>query len=181
MARRLRRLAHRLDGQRAVVDEGDEHVEVVVRGPAAADRLVDRDDPEQKASLVAHRDEERVLGIPGVGMARPSSLRDVARAERGPVDRAARHVVGAPALEALGEEHRPVVAGPCVAEQHGLGLLVAVHGRHLEVVPLGSVEVDRDGPVAERLADGARDGVEQRGKILTRPQKAGHLDEAPQR
>ena len=181
MPRRLRRLARRLDGKRRVVDERDEHFEVVVRGPAAAHGLVHRDDPEQEAALVAHRDEERVLGIPGVGVARTASFRHVARPERVPVDGAARHDVGAAPLEALGEEHRPVVAGPRVAEQHRLRLLVPVHGRHLEVVPLGPVEVDCDGPVAERLADGSGDGVEQRRKILTRPQKTGHLDEAPQR
>ena len=181
MPRRLRRLACRLEGKRRVVDEGDEYVEVVVRGPPAGDGLVHRDDPEQEASLVAHRNEERVLGIPRVGVARPPSLRHVARPERVPVDRAARHDVGATPLEALGEEHRPVVAGPRVAEQHRLRLLVPVHRRHLEVVPLGPVEVDGDGPVAERLADGSGDSVEQRRKILTRPQKAGHLDEAPQR
>ena len=68
--RGLRRLAHRLDGERRMVDERDENLEVVVGRPPAADRLVDRDDPEQEAAVVAHRDEERVLGIPGVGSAR---------------------------------------------------------------------------------------------------------------
>ena len=150
-------------------------------GRRPAHGLVDGDDPEQEASLVAHRNEERVLGIPGVGVARPPPLRHVARPERVPVDGAARHDVGATPLEALGEEHRPVFAGPRVPEQHRLRLLVPVHRRHLEVVPLGPVEVDRDGQVAERLADGSGDSVEQRRKILTRPQKAGHLDEAPQR
>ena len=110
--RRLRRLADRLDGQRRVVDERDEHVELVVRRAAAADRLVHRDDPEQQASLVAHGDEQRVLGIPGVGMAGAPAFRHVARPERVPVDCAARHDVGAATLEALGEEDRPVVAGP---------------------------------------------------------------------
>jgi hypothetical protein len=41
--------------------------------------------------------------------------------------------------------------------------------------------VGRDRPVAEGFADGARDGLEQRRKVLTRPQKTGYLDEAPQR
>jgi hypothetical protein len=179
--RRLCGLACCLDGKRRVVDERDEHLEFVVRRSPAADRLVHRDDPEQEAALVAHRDEERVLGIPGVGVARAASCRHVARPERVPVDGTTQHDVGTAPLEALGEEHRPVLAGPRVPEQHRLRLLVPVHRRHLEVVPLGPVEVDRDGSVAERLADGPGDGIEQRRKILTRPQKTGYLDEAPQR
>ena len=181
VARRLGRLADRLDRQSAVVDERDERLELVVLGTVVADRLVHRDDPEQEATLVAHRDEQRVLGIPGVGMTRAASRRHVAETERVPVHGASLHDVGAAPLEAIREKHGPVPAGPRVAEQHLLRLLVSVHGRHLEVVPLRPVEVDRDGPVAKRLADGACDSVEQRGKILTRPQKAGHLDEAPQR
>jgi hypothetical protein len=89
--------------------------------------------------------------------------------------------VGAASLEALGQENGPILAWQRGAEQHLAGALVAVDRGHLEVVPGRPVEVDRDGAVAERLADRARDGVEQRGKILTRPQKAGDLDEAPQR
>ena len=179
--RRVRRFAHRLDGEGRMVDERDENLEVVVGRAPAADRLVDRDDAEQEAPVVAHRNEERVLRIPGIGMAGPPSLRQVARPERVPVDRPGRHDVGAEPLEAVGKEHRPVLAGTRIPEQHRPGLLVPVHGRHLEVVPLGPVDVDRDGAVAEGFADGPRDSVKQRGKILTRPQKTGHLDEAPQR
>ena len=159
---RLRRFARRLDGERRVVDERDEHLQIVVRGPEAAERLVHREDPEKESLLVPHRDEESVLGVPGVGVARPAALRHIARPERVPVDGSARHDVG-------------------VAEQNLLRLLVPVHGRYLEVVPLRPVEVDGHGSVAERLADGAGDCVEQRGKILTRPQETGNLDEAPQR
>ena len=111
MPRRLRRLAHRLDGERRMVDERDENLELVVGRPPAADRLVDRDDAEQEATVVTHWNEERVLGIPGVGMARPLSLRQVARPERVPVDRPGRHDVGAVPREAVGQEHRPVAAG----------------------------------------------------------------------
>jgi hypothetical protein len=178
---RLSGLACRLDCERRVVGERDEDVELLVGGPTAADRLVHGDDSEQQATLVAHRDEECVLGIPRVGMARARSLRNVARPERAPVDRSARDVVGAAPLEAVGEEHRPVLAGTRIAEQRRPSLRVPVHGRDLEVVPLRPIEVDRDGPVAERLADGSGDSVEQRRKILTRPQKTGYLDEAPQR
>ena len=153
-----------------MVDERDENLELVVDRPPTADRLVDRDDAEQEAAVVAHRDEERVLRIPRVRMARPPSLRHVARPERVPVDRPARHDVGAAPLEPVGEKHRPVLARARIAEQRRPCLLVPIHSRHLEVVPLGAVDVDRDGPVAEGLADGSGDGVEQRGKILTRPQ-----------
>ena len=114
-------------------------------------------------------------------MARPSSLRHEAQTERVPVDRSARHDVGAASLEPLGEENRPVVAAARVAEQRRSSFLVPVDGRHLEVVPRRPVDVDSDGAVAERLADGSGDSVEQRRKILTRPQEAGDLDEAPQR
>ncbi len=153
-----------------MVDEGDEHLELVVGRSPAADGLVDGDDPEQAPVLVAHRHEERVLGVPRV-RARPRlSLRHVARSERVPVHGAGENDIRAATLEALREKDGPVVQRPRVAEQDVPGLLVAVHGRHLEVVPGLPVEVDGDGPIAERLADRAGDSVEQRGKILTRPQ-----------
>ena len=111
----------------------------------------------------------------------PAALRHVARSERIPVDRAAQDDIGTPPFELLAEKHSPVVPGNRMPEQRRTGLVAPVDRRHLEVVPLRPVEVDRDRAVAEGFADRSRDGVEQRGKILTRPQKAGHLDEAPQR
>ena len=166
----LSRLVRRLDGKRCVVGERDEHLEVAVGGPPAAQRLVDRDDPEQDAPLVAHRDEEPVLGIPRVGMTRTPSSRSVGVSERVPVDGTGRHEVGAAPLEPLREQNGPGVAGLGVAEQRRPRVLVSVHRRNLEVVPLGLVEVHRDGAVAERFADGPGNGFEQRGEILTRPQ-----------
>ena len=65
--RRLGRLLRRLHGERGVIGERDEHVELLVGRTAPADRLVDRQDAEQMAVGVAQRDEERVLGMPGVG------------------------------------------------------------------------------------------------------------------
>ena len=123
----------------------------------------------------------RAAGVDAHAIRRVLPVRHVARRERVPVDGAARDDVGAAALEALRQEDAPFLAGQRGAEQQLPGALVAVDHARLEVVPGRPVEVDGDRPVAERLADRARDCVEQRGQILTRPQKAGDLDEAPQR
>ncbi len=68
-----------------------------------------------------------------------------------------------------------------VADERRARVLVAVHDDDLEVVPRRPVKVHRDRAEAERLADRPGDRIEQRREIFTRPQEAGHLEEAPQR
>ena len=59
-------LLRRLHRERGVLRERDEHVELFVGRPPPAHRLVDGEDAEQVAVRVAHRQEERVLGMPAV-------------------------------------------------------------------------------------------------------------------
>ena len=81
-------------------------------------------------------------GMPAVGRRSCGHRRDVrARRVRLPVELAVRHVVGAAAREALVEQRLPHLASARVAHQAARGLVAPVHGRHLEVVPGGAVEV----------------------------------------
>ena len=64
---RARAFLRGLDGERRVLGDGDEDVDLVAARPAARDRLVDREDAEQLAVRPAHRHEQRVVRMPGVG------------------------------------------------------------------------------------------------------------------
>ena len=108
--RRGCRLLRRLERKRGVVGERDEHFELFVGGTATADRLVDRQDAEQMAVGVAQWDEERVLGLPGVGTLARFERGNVARAvvDLAPVELAGRHDVRAAPGEAIVEQPLPV-------------------------------------------------------------------------
>ena len=164
-----------------MVGERDEQIEFLVGRNAAAERLIEGKRPEEVSGRVPHRNEEGVLGIPRVRMRLALPVWRIARAERVPVDGTVRYVVGAAALEARVEQHDEVRSVARGAEEGRPCVFVSMHDRDLEVVPRGPVEVHRDRAEAEGLADRPRNRVEQGRKILPRPQKAGHLKEAPQR
>ena len=105
MPRRLRRLLRRLHRERRVVGERHEHVELLVGRAEAAHGPVDRDDPEQMPVGVAHRQEERVLRMPGAGF---------------PVARAGRDDVGAAAAEAGAQQRLPFRVVAHLPEEGGL-------------------------------------------------------------
>jgi len=56
-----------LDRDGRVRDDGAQQLELDRRRTAAGLRLVDGHDPEQRAVAGAHRDHQRVVGMPGVG------------------------------------------------------------------------------------------------------------------
>ena len=100
-----------------MIGERNEQVEFVVGRKAPGGGLVDGDHSEEDSAAVPHRHEQRVLGIPGVGMRLPLARRRVARAERVPVDRAVRDVVRAAPLEPLVEQDGKMRPFPRGAEQ----------------------------------------------------------------
>ena len=65
-----------------MIRERNEQVELVVRRHTTAERLVDGDHSDKIACRVTHRNKQRVLRIPRVGVRLPLARRRVARAER---------------------------------------------------------------------------------------------------
>ena len=170
-----------LDGGRHVRRRGDEDVELEIGRPAPGGGLVDREDAEQTAARVAQRREERVPGMPGLGVAgrgRGSGRRHgPARVAGGGRVVAVAEKVGAAAHVAVVEQLFPGRARGGPAEQRGARLGAPVDGDDLEVVPRGPDQVDHDGAVAQRPAERPGDLVERDG-----PRRApGGVRDAQQR
>ncbi len=105
---RVGRLPCGLHGERRVVGERDEHVQLVVGGAHAVDGLVHGEDSEHGPVGAAHRHEQRVLGSPRVRAGRPWLDGGYVReADRVPVHRSCGHDERAAAEKALVEERRP--------------------------------------------------------------------------
>ncbi len=180
VSRRARRLLRRLQRERSVVGESDEHFELLVGRTAPADRFVDRQDAEQVAVGVAERDEEGVLGLPGVGALPRCERRDIARpvVDLRPVEFAGRHDEGATPSEALVEQALPVADAANLPEQLPSRGIAPMHGRDAEVVPRRAVDVDHDALVAERLGDGSRDRGQQLEQVTACTHECRDLEEA---
>ena len=146
-----RRLLSRLDRERGVLRDRDEDVDLVAARLAAGDRLVDGEDPEQRAVGAAHRDEERVVRMPRVRVVADRQVgRERVEVAR-PVELAVGEEVGAALQEARVEQRVPVRDLPHLAEQRFARLVAAVDRRDDEVVPFAAVEVDHDRPERERV------------------------------
>jgi hypothetical protein len=138
------------------------------------------DDAEQGAVGRAQWDEQRVLGVPRVGRVAGWQVGDEPRAAARPFDRAVGDEIGAVALEARVEEVLPVLLLAGGAEQEIARLLAPVHDGDLVVVEGRAVEVDDHGAVAQRVADDARDGLEQGPQAGARAHGAGDVQQATQ-
>ena len=180
MPGRRRRLLRRLHGDRRMVGERDEHVQLLVGRTPAAERLVDGEDAEQVAVVVAHRHEESVERMPAVRARAGRDVGDVAFAVR-PVELAGLQEVGAAPREVLREQRLPLLDRANVTDQRLARLGPAVDGRDVEVVPRRPMEVDRDRRVPERFRDHPRDRREQLGKVVALANERRDLDEAAQR
>ena len=182
VARGLGGLLRRLHGERGVVGERDEDVELLVGRAEAAHRLVDGEDADEVAVVMAHRHEERVEWMPRVGADARRVIGEIeVAAVLRPVELAGRHEVRPSLAETVGEQRLPVLDPAHEPDEDRLRLGTAVHRRALEVVPLRTVEVDRDGLVAERLGDDAGDRTEERREVVGRPNEPRDLEEATQR
>ena len=154
-----------LERQGGVLGHADDQVELLVVGPAAVGRLVDREDPEDLAGGRAERHEEGVLGAPGVGIGRGRHGRDP-RGQRvlAPVVLALLDVVGAAALEPRVQQRRPVGGARGLAEQRLARVLAADDHDGLEVVPRRAVQVHDHGAEAEaglhRACHGTQNGLD---------------------
>ena len=117
--RGLPALLRGLHRERCVLRERDEHVELLVGRPAPAHRLVDGEDAEQVAVGVAHRQEERVLGMPAVLAAPRRRVGHVAAVAepRIPVVGTRGHDVRAAPLELRLEQRLPLVPRAHLPEQ----------------------------------------------------------------
>ena len=174
-------LLRSLDGDRGVLRDGDEDVDLVAARLAAGERLVDGEDPEQAPVAAPHRHEERVVGMPGAGVVAHLEVRRVhAAGVLVPVELAGRDDVGAALQEALVEQRLPVVDLADLAEQRLARPFAAVHGADHEVVPFAAVEVDDDRPERERVGDRPRDRQEEVGQLVARPDEARHLEQSAQ-
>jgi hypothetical protein len=171
-----------LDGERGMAAHGAQDLELRIRGPAAVDRLVDRDDAEQAAGRGPQGHEEGVLGMPVLRGARPHGRRgDVGDEVPGvPLELVVRDEERAAALEARVEELLPARPAARRAEQDAARSFAAVDDRDLEVVPRGAVEVDDDGPESERHGDRPRDRLQQRLEVAAGAHGAGGLQQAAQ-
>ena len=178
----LGRLLRRLHGDCGVVGECHENVELLVGRTQAAHRLVDGEDADEVAVVMAHRHEERVERMPRVVADARRAIRKIeVPAVFRPVELAGRDEVRAALAETVGEQRLPVLDPAHEPDEDGLGLGAAVHRRALEVVPLRAVEVDRDGLVAERLGDDARDRTEEAREVVGGANEPGDLEEATKR
>ena len=176
-----RGLLRRLDGDRGVLGDGDEHVDLVAARLAAGERLVDGEDAEQPAVAAAHRHEERVVGVPGAGVVAHLEVRCVHAARvLVPVELAGRDDVGAALQEALVEQRLPVVDLADLAEQRLARPVAAVDGADHEVVPFAAVEVDDDRPERERVRHRPRDRQEEVGQLVAGSDQPRHLEQSAQ-
>ena len=162
-----------------MLGEGDEHVDLLIRRPQARPGFVDGHDTEQRPVGAAHRDDEGVLRVPGIGIQADREIRNV-RGHSGPDGFVVRNEVGAAPEEALGQKRRPPIRRSGRAEQRVARLLVPVHRRHFEVAFSGPVEVDRDRAPAERLRDRLRNPVDEPRQIALVADKTSDLEQAPQ-
>ena len=81
------------------------------------------------------------------------------------------------AQEPLVEQRRPLVPVVRAPEQGPADVVVSVHGRDTEIVPLAAVEVEHDRAEAEDLGDRLRDQGEDRREIALGPDEVGYSDE----
>ena len=172
-------LLEALEGEGDVVGDRHEHLQLLVRRARARVGLTDRQDPQHVPVGVEHRHEQLVVGVPRVGVGARLPGGDVPLADVAlPVERPVRDQIGAAALEPLVEERSPRGPVEGVAEERPACVVGAVHRRHLEVVPRGTVEVDDDGVEPERRRDRIRDGLEQGRLLGPFPDEPGDLQEA---
>ena len=167
VAGRLGRGEGVLDGLGGVGGQRGEDREVVVGRTQARDRLVDGHDPEHVPLAVAQRDEEGVLGMPGVGVVGHLDVghEGDARVE-GPVELVPGQQEAPVGLEVQVEERLPVAPRALATEQRVAALGRAVDGLDAEVVPGRAIERDDDGPVAHGLADRGGDRGQQGVEVL---------------
>ena len=166
VARGGRRRLCRLDRKPHVRGHRAEQLELVVAGHLARFRLVDGEDPEQRAVRSEHRGDQPVLRMPGVPTLRRNERREVDGSELAPVELAVRDEVDAAAPKALLEHRRPGREPRGRPEQELARVGAAVHGHHLEVVPARPVEVDDRRAKPEALAQDRGDSLEQRGCLV---------------
>ena len=172
--RRLRR-SQRLGG---VVGETDKKAELFIARAKARCGIADGEDPEQLVAGPVERDENLVIGVPGLRVVTHDALGDVAVADVVlPVELAVLDEEGAASEEAIVEQLRPLVPAVGAAEERALNLLVAVDGGDAEVVPLTAVEVEDDGLEAEHVCDRACDQREDGRQIAFGPYELGDSDQ----
>jgi len=181
--RRLHRFLRGLNRERRMIRERDEHVELFIRRTAPARRFVDRQDSEQVTGRMPHRDEERVLGMPGIGASPRLERRNVARlvVDRGPVEVTGLHDVRATPGKALVEQALPVAEVAHLPEQLRPRGVAAVDGRDAEVVPRRPVEIDYHRLVAERFGDRPRDRRQELVQVAACAHEPRDLEESSKR
>ena len=177
-----------LGGELGVLDhaghqrgDGGQHLERGVGGPAAVDRLVEREEDEPAAVGRAQRHEQHVVRVPGVGPLAGHGAHHQGHVEAAEVELVVRDEVGAVAAEAPVEQ--PVELGRVdgAAEQLAPGPLVLVLGDHdLVVVPGRPVHVHHDGREAQLLRHGGGGGLEQAGEVVARADDGGHVEQRAQ-
>jgi hypothetical protein len=156
---------------------GHEGVDLLVGGPAARVRLVHGNDSEELARRAAEGHEERVVGLPGVGVGAGLDVGYVGAAgDLLPVEALGGHEVGAPPLEARCQERHPGLAEGGLAEQRLDRLVVPHRGRGEHVVEGRAVDVHHHRVVAERLTDRARHLPENVLKILVAAHRGRALE-----
>ena len=177
--RGLREVQRVLDGLGGVGGEGGEHPQLLVGGSPSGRGLVDREEAQQTAQVVAQGDEERVLGVPRLRVVDGLELRDVARRlVLGPVELVPGQEEAAVALEGRVQQRRPLLQRPARAQQRVTGVVGAVDGRDQEVVEGGPVERDDDGAEPHRVRDRRGHRREQAVEVVALAHEATGLQEA---
>ena len=133
--------------------------------------------PISRSAGVVERDEQCVLGGPGVGIVDRLDVGDERLdTQLVPVELLSRNEVGAAALEVLGEQRIPRVRRGGLAHE-GLNGVLGAHGRGGEhVVVRRPVDVDDHGVVAEQVGDGAADILENLGQVVLVAHGRGALE-----
>jgi len=174
-------LLRALECQSHVLGQRHQHLQLRVGGTQPRHGLVHRKDPQQVPVVSGQRHEQRILGVPGVGIIADRDVRGDRQHVVLPVVLPSGYEVDAAALEPVIQQRRPRVPAAAGAEQLLDRLLVVVaHRGHLEVIPGRPVEVDHDRLVAERVGDGAGDRVQHLGQRLVIAHHAGNVQEAAQ-
>ena len=158
------------DGQGRVPRARHERVQLGVGGPAAGLGLVDRHDAEELAARAAQRHEQRVVGLPGVGIVGGLDLGDVGAARdllpvEASVAARSRRRGARSAARAAASRSRAARSGRAASWIDSSSPTAAAVNMSSNA---GPVDVHHHGAIAERLADRARHLPEHVLQVLVR-------------
>ena len=181
VARRLGRELGVLDDARHERRHGGQDLERRVGRAAAVERLVEREEGEPAAVGGGERDEQRVVGVPGVRPLAGHAAGHPRHVQALEVELVVRHQEGAVTAEALVEQLVELGGLDPPAEQLLPRLLVLILGDHdLVVVPGRAVQVHHDGRVAQLLGHGGGGRLEQPRQVVAGADDGGHVEQGAQ-